>query len=161
MGSAVLQSKVKPLTISVIFFFLAFPLMAQYSFASDYDIFSPMPYDAMPSVVDLSFQPVPPSAPWLVQISASAKFDAHDINGSSEKKMHPALRSFLRFLIVGVGVMPVTIGLSSILYLSPPQGWSTTQQAQVVLISGASAAITVALIDMIVDLIIQAKRKEG
>lgn len=106
-----------------------------------------------------SFQAVPPNAPWLL-VSSATHFDANDI-GTSKGKMHPALKSFLRFFIVSVGTFPIAVGLSSVLYLYPPLDWTISKQTEIVLISGATAAVTVALIDMIIDLVLQEKKKKG
>lgn len=106
-----------------------------------------------------SFHAVPASAPWLLNTDPSFPYQPY--GSVAPTKMHPALRSFLRFFIITAGAMPFTVGLSSLLYLAPPQGWSITRQTQVILISGASAALTVGFIDLIIDLVVQAKKKEA
>ncbi len=144
--------------VAIIFCCFCLPLYAQedfYSYPSYFSFTNSYPQSAF------SFQAVPASAPWLAaSTDPDFPYQPHG-QVASKNKMHPALRSFLRFFIVSAGVMPATVGLSSLLYLAPPAGWSSTKQTQVVLISGASAALTIGFIDLIIDLVIQAKKKEA
>ncbi len=132
------------------------PLSAQQDFRFDLEYPASFVNDHTQST---AFQAMPASAPWLVNADSDFPYQPHG-QTKTARKMHPALRSFLRFFIVSAGAMPITVGLSSLLYISPPVGWSTTQQTQVVLITGASAAITVGFIDLIIDLV-QARKKEA
>lgn len=132
------------------------PLSAQQDFRFDLEYSSSFVNKHTHS---LNFQAVPVSAPWLMNADPNFPYQPHGETRDA-RKIHPALRSFLRFFIVSAGAMPITVGLSSLLYISPPVGWSTTQQTQVVLITGASAAITVGFIDLIIDLV-QARKKEA
>lgn len=143
--------------ILIIFCCFCLPLAAEQDFYSDFQYSSFTDFYPQPA----SFRAVPASAPWLAA-STDPDFPYQPKGeAAAENKMHPALRSFLRFFIVSAGVMPATVGLSSVLYAMPPAGWSITKQTQVILISGASAAVTIGFIDLIIDLVIQAKKKEA
>ncbi|MGL4524023.1 MAG: hypothetical protein ACRCVN_00685 [Spirochaetia bacterium] len=110
------------------------------------------PHDNITIGYGENFQAIPASAPWIV--------DSPHHQDHLKKQMHPALKGFLRFLIVSVGTLPVTVGLSSLIYLYPPPGWTISQQTGFALLTGSSLALTVGFVDLIINAVVQGQRKK-